>query len=191
MQKTIIAISRQCGSGGHTIGQMLAQELGVPFYDKAYMDRMAGDVENKDLSATNLLFTLSETSGMYDGYLLSKPECSNECRSEADIIRNLADQGPCVIVGRCADHVLRDREDCLRVFVHSDLEDRIDHMVEAHDMSREQAQHLIRNKDALRSRHYNFACDVIWGKAENYHISLNSCSLGFERCVELIRDICK
>ena len=91
MQKTIIAISRQCGSGGHTIGKALAEKLGVPFYDKAYMDRMAGDVENKDLSATNLLFTLSESTGMYDGYLLSKPENAAESRGEADIICQLAD----------------------------------------------------------------------------------------------------
>ena len=191
MQKTIIAISRQCGSGGHTIGPELAQRLGVPFYDKAYMDRMAGDVENKDLSATNLLFTLTESSGMYDGYLLSKPESAGETRNEASIIRELADQGPCVIVGRCADHILRDREDCLRVFIHSDLDARVDRMVTEHGMSREQAQHLIRNKDALRSRHYNFACDVLWGKAENYHISLNSCAMGFDRCIELIQDCCK
>lgn len=191
MSKQIIAISRQCGSGGHTIGQELAKRLGVPFYDKAYLDRMAGDVENKDLSATNLLFTLSESTGMYDGYLLSKPESAAETRGEADIIRQLADQGPCVIVGRCADFVLKDREDCLRVFIHSDLESRVQRMVAEHEMSEDQARHLIRNKDALRSRHYNFACDIIWGKAENYHVTLDSCALGFDACIDLIKACCQ
>lgn len=191
MQKTIIAISRQCGSGGHTIGKALAEKLGVPFYDKAYMDRMAGDVENKDLSATNLLFTLSESTGMYDGYLLSKPENDAESRGEADIICQLADQGPCVIVGRCADFVLRNRPDCLRVFIHSDLESRVERMVKEHDMSEDQARHLIRNKDALRSRHYNFVCDTIWGKAENYHVALDSCAMGFDRCIQLIEASCR
>lgn len=191
MQKTIIAISRQCGSGGHTIGEELAQKLGVPFYDKAYLDRLAGDEENKDLSATNLLFTLSESTGMYDGYLLSKPESASESRDEAAIIRNLADQGPCVMVGGCADFILRDREDCLRVFIHSSLDARVERMVKEYGLSKEQAQHLIRNKDALRSRHYNFACDIIWGKAENYHIALDSCGMGFDRCIELIQACCK
>ena len=191
MSKQIIAISRQCGSGGHTIGQELAKRLGVPFYDKAYLDRLAGDEENKDLSATNLLFTLTETSGMYDGYLLSKDKDCASCRDEAAIIRNLADQGPCVIVGRCADFILQDRPDCLRVFIQSDLEARVRRMVEEHGMAEDQARHLIRNKDALRSRHYNFVCDTIWGKAENYHISLDSCDLGFDRCIDLIRACCQ
>ena len=193
MSKQIITIGRQCGSGGHIIGQEIAQKLGIPFYDKEFLETEAVREEAREPSSTSLLFSLA--TGMYDGYFLSKPEERSPAEQAdaclADLIRSLADQGPCVIVGRCADFILRDRADCLRVFVHGDLEDRVQRLVTEDHLSPEEAQRQIKSKDAMRARHYKFVTDQVWGRSENYHLTLDSSFLGIDRCIELILACCQ
>ena len=189
MKKQIIAISRQCGSGGYTIGQELAQRLGVPFYDKEYLDTHAHPDENHVQSCTSLLFCL--TTGMYDGYLLSKAGGTEDTEREAALIRRLADQGPCVFVGRCAEYVLRDREDCLHVFVHADMEHRAERIVRLYGETKQSPQKRLAEKDNKRKVYYRHYTNRNWGEAQNYHLCLNSGRVGVEKCVDIIVDVAK
>ena len=193
MSKQIITIGRQCGSGGHIIGQEIAKKLGIPFYDKEFLENEGLRESAREPSCTSLLFGLA--TGMYDGYILSKSEELSPAEQadacQADLIRSLAEKGPCVIVGRCADFILRDRADCLKVFVHGDLEDRVQRLVTEDHLSQEEAQRQIRSKDSMRARHYQFVTDQPWGKSENYHLTLDSSELGIDRCIDLILACCQ
>ena len=185
MKKQIIAIGRQCGSGGHTIGLELSQRLHIPFYDKEYLDAAADQEAGYTPSCTSLLFCLA--TGMYDGYLLTKPAGENSLAAhQAAIIQNLAQEGPCVIVGRCADHILRDREDCLRVFVQGDKDDRIHRMVTEEGLAPDSAQRLVESRDGMRRRHYENLTGKPWGDPQNYDLVLDTTQLGIDRCIERI-----
>ena len=190
MKKKIIAISRQCGSGGYTIGQELAARLGIPFYDKDYLDTHAHPDEDHVQSCTSLLFCL--TTGMYDGYILSRAGGTPETDREAALIQRLADQGPCVFVGRCAEYVLRDREDCLGVFIQGDKDDRIHRMVTEEKLFPDAAQRLIESRDKIRATHYrNLTNGLTWGDPVNYDLVLDSTQLGLDRCMEQILEACE
>ena len=189
MKKQIIAIGRQCGSGGYTIGREVAQRLSIPFYDKEYLDEKADEEAGHTPSCTSLLFSLA--TGMYDGYLLTKPSEAGLAAQQADLIRRLAAEGPCVIVGRCADHILRDREDCLRVFVCGDQDDRVNRMVTDEGLDPASAQRLVESKDAMRGRHYQYLTGKPWGKEENYDLVLDTTQLGLDRSIEKILEACE
>ena len=190
MKKQIIAISRQCGSGGYTIAQELAARLGIPLYDKDYLDNHGYPDEDHVLSCTSLLFCL--TTGMYDGYLLSKPVGEKTIEREANLIRSLADQGPCIFVGRCAEYVLRDREDCLRVFIQGDKDDRIHRMVTEEKLFPDAAQRLVESRDKIRSTHYrNLTGGLTWGDPANYDLVLDTTQLGLDRCMKEILAACE
>lgn len=190
MKKKIIAISRQCGSGGYTIGQELAARLGVPFYDKEYLDTHAHPDENHVQSCTSLLFCL--TTGMYDGYILTKGGGTEETSREADLIHRLAEQGPCVFVGRCAEYVLRDRADCLGVFIQGEKDDRVNRMVTEEKLFPDAAQRLIESRDKIRATHYrNLTNGQIWGDPANYDLVLDTTQLGLDRCMEKILEACE
>ncbi|MBR5533298.1 MAG: cytidylate kinase-like family protein, partial [Ruminiclostridium sp.] len=152
MRKQIITIGRQCGSGGFTIGKEIAQRLNIPFYDKDYLDAAADAEAGHTPSCTSLLFCL--TTGMYDGYLLSGSADHTLTDTQQALIRRLADQGPCVIVGRCSDYALKDREDCLKVFLCGEEEDRIHRMVTDASLDHDSAQRLVQSKDMMRGKHY-------------------------------------
>ena len=185
MKKQIIAIGRQCGSGGYTIGLELSQRLNIPFYDKEYLDATADAEAGYTPSCTSLLFCLA--TGMYDGYLLTKPAGEDALSAQqAALIRRLADEGPCVIVGRCADYILRDREDALRVFVHGDKDDRINRMVTEQGLDPDSAQRLVESRDGMRRRHYENLTGQPWGKVENYDMVLDTTQLGIDRSIEKI-----
>lgn len=190
MKKQIIAISRQCGSGGYTIGEEIANRLGIPLYDKDYLDAHANSEEDHVQSCTSLLFCL--TTGMYDGYLLSKPAGDDVTAQEAALIRRLADQGPCVFVGRCAEYVLRDRADCLGVFVRGELDDRIHRMVTEEKLFPDAAQRLVESRDKIRATHYkNLTNGQVWGDPANYDLVLDSSQIGIDRCIEQILAACE
>ncbi len=189
MKKKIIAIGRQCGSGGYTIGRELAQRLEIPFYDKDYLDTAADAEANHTPSCTSLLFSLA--TGMYDGYLLNKAADHTLTDTQQNLIRKLADQGPCVIVGRCADHALKDREDCLRVFVCGDQDDRVHRLVTEENMTPDAAQRLVQSKDLMRGKHYQLVTGQPWGDPANYDLVLDSTQLGLDRCMEQILEACE
>ena len=189
---TIITISRQYGSGGREIGKKLAERLGIPFYDKELITLAAKDsgfaehlFEKTDSTATNsLLYSLSlygNTMGLYDMPLNDKLFIA-----QAKTIKKVADAGPCVIVGRCADYVLRSYPNVLNIFIHSDMESKIRRVVEEYHVESDNIVDLINKTDKKRATYYNYYTGMKWGRAENYHLSLRTDCVGIDGAVETI-----
>lgn len=198
---TIIAIGRECGSGGHTIGKTVAERLGIPFYDKEIIKKVAErsglaekTVETEgEYSTPSFLYNVA-TRGIAAFDVTSKDnmlmrDIINAYQTE--YIKELADKGPCVIVGRSADYILRNRENCLNVFIHGDLADRAKRVVEEHGIDPAEAERHVLDRDKKRSRYYRHITDQVWGQAENYDLCLNSSKLGIGGCVDLILACCK
>ena len=197
----VITIGRQCGSGGHTIGRIVAEQLEIPLYDKEIIQTVAKrsglaeeTVEKEgEYSTTSLLYNVA-TRGI-SGYDVANRDnmllrdIVNAYQTE--YIRELAEKGPCVIVGRSADYILRNRENCLNIFIHGDLSDRVARVTEEHGVDPAEAQKHVLDRDKKRAKYYRHITDQIWGLAENYDLCLNSSKLGIDGCVELILDCCK
>lgn len=195
---TIITISREFGSGGHQIGERLAEALGIPFYDKEIIERSAKDsgicqefFEEHDEKYTNsLLYSLvvGNYSMTADGRL--NPEMPMNQKiflAQFDAIKNMAREGACVIVGRCADYVLSERKNTLSVFISADMEDRKKRVAQRCDIKENKLFDFINKNDKKRANYYNFYTDRKWGTAKNYDLCINSSALGIEGAVELIK----
>lgn len=189
---TVITISRQYGSGGRLIGKMLAEKLGIPYYDKELINIAAKDsgfaedlFHNVDQNATNsLLYSLSiygNTVGLYDMPLNDKLFIA-----QSKAIKKVAAQGPCVIVGRCADYVLRDFPNVLNVFIHSDMESKLHRVTEDYKPETNNIVDYINKTDKRRATYYNYYTGMKWGRADNYHLSIRSDSVGLEGAVDTI-----
>ena len=196
---TIITIGRQYGSGGHDIGKQLAEELNVPFYDKALLERAAKDsglcqeiFENHDEKPTNS-FLYSLVMDTYSlGYTTSSfsemPLNHKIFLAQFDAIKNIAKEGPCVIVGRCADYALADFPNVVNVFLHADLQDRIVRIARRHDLTDAKAKDLIIKTDKRRASYYNYYTSKKWGDAAGYDLSLNTATLGIDGTIHMIRE---
>ena len=189
MKNRVITISREFGSGGHTIGRKAAEALGIPCYDSELLEKIAaGSGFDK-----NYVREVGEYAP--GGLLLSAFSYRNPGHNNADylwniqynIITELAEKGPCVIVGRCADYILRDKADCLRVFVHAAIKFRAEHIAEKYGETDEPLEQRLRTKDKQRATYHRFYTDMKWGRAQNYDITLNSGTLGIDRCVAIIQ----
>ena len=196
---TIITIGRQYGSGGHDIGKQLAEELNVPFYDKALLERAAKDsglcqeiVENHDEKPTNS-FLYSLVMDTYSlGYTTSSfsemPLNHKIFLAQFDAIKNIAKEGPCVIVGRCADYALADFPNVVNVFLHADMQDRVVRIARRHDLTDAKAKDLIVKTDKRRASYYNYYTSKKWGDAAGYDLSLNTATLGIDGTIHMIRE---
>ena len=196
---TIITIGRQYGSGGHDIGKQLAEELSVPFYDKALLERAAKDsglcqeiFENHDEKPTNS-FLYSLVMDTYSlGYTTSSfsemPLNHKIFLAQFDAIKNIAKEGPCVIVGRCADYALAEFPNVVNVFLHADLQDRIVRIARRHDLTDAKAKDLIIKTDKRRASYYNYYTSKKWGDAAGYDLSLNTATLGIDGTIHMIRE---
>ena len=193
MNYNIITISREYGSGGKAIGKLLAEKLGIPCYDSEIIDKVA----EKSGFAKEYIKDKGEYSS--GGHLASIFKSNYYYRSDNEdiiwsiqskIINELAEQGPCVIVGRCADYIFRDRDDVFKVFIHADINSRVDRITTIYGKS-ENPEKLIKDRDKHRTSYYHYFTDMEWGKASNYDMSLCSSTLGFEKCAEILYDICK
>ena len=196
---TIITIGRQYGSGGHDIGKQLAEELNIPFYDKALLERAAKDsglcqeiFENHDEKPTNS-FLCSLVMDTYSlGYTTSSfsemPLNHKIFLAQFDAIKNIAKEGPCVIVGRCADYALAEFPNVVNVFLHADLQDRIVRIARRHDLTDAKAKDLIIKTDKRRASYYNYYTSKKWGEAAGYDLSLNTATLGIEGTIHMIRE---
>lgn len=199
MKKRIVTISRQCGSGGRYIGEQLAKELGVPCYDEKLMDMVAKEsgfaldfVEEKGERITgsllfNIASSLTYASNVFSGNGMSLQDEIYFIQNR--IIKELAEKEPCIIVGRCADYVLREREDCLNVFIHADEKSKLERAVKYYDMPEKDAPMILKKKDKARYNHYKYYTDLDWGMASNYDLCLNSGLLGIDGCVKVIKNI--
>ncbi|MBR5123699.1 MAG: cytidylate kinase-like family protein [Clostridia bacterium] len=193
MKKRIITISRQFGSGGHSIAKAAAERMGIAFYDNQLITEVAKQSglseefirENEEYAShsSSFLYQLAmSTAGTY-GY----PSVYQKLyEAQTKVIRDLADKEPCIIVGRCADYILKEREDCLHVFIHADNEHRAKHILEKYGNTDKSIAQRIKDKDNRRRNYYRFHTDREWGVASNYSLSLDSGVLGEELCVELI-----
>lgn len=200
MKRTIITISRQFGSGGRTIGAQLAKELDIPFYDKELISLAAKKsgieeriFENADKQAvSSLLYSLS--MGMYNvsSSVIDRPDVlplnDRVFIIQHNVIRDLAQKGSCVIVGRCADYVLREDPDAVHVFIHSDLENRVRRAVEDYQFPKEKAAASIQKADKRRAAYYEYYTGRRWGRMEQYDFAFNSDRVGLENVVEFLRD---
>ena len=199
MDKFVITIGRQFGSGGRAIGEKLAKKLGVSFYDKELISLAAKEsgvnpeiFDNVDEKAANsLLYSLS--MGLYSfgsGFsaMGDLPVNDKLYLLQHKIIKEIAEKESCVIVGRCADYVLRDNPNCINVFIYADMEFRKEESVKKHGIDAARAEHIINKTDKSRANYYSFYSGQKWGMAENYDICINSAKLSEEQIVDLIID---
>lgn len=191
MKNKVITISREFGSGGRTIGRKTAEELGIPCYDNELLMKIAqesGFNENyiKDAGEYASGGLLSTAFSQHARILNNSDYLWKiQCR----IIKELAEKESCVIVGRCADYILRDKADCLRVFVHADMKFRADRIVKIYGEREESPEQRLKDKDKRRAAYHRFYTDMKWGHAQNYDITLNSGTLGIDTCVEIIKKL--
>ena len=197
-KKIIITISREFGSGGRDIGRGVAERLGIDFYDREILamaaeksglsTSFAEDIEQKIKSKFlhNIAF-----GGYYAGADVSSSQLSLPDKlfiATCDIIRSLADKGSCVIVGRCADYVLKDRDDVINIFIYADLQHKAERIANRHGLDLKKAESESKKYDKYRANHYDYYTEREWGNRENYHLCLNSGFLGVEKAIDIIVD---
>lgn len=195
MRNYVISISREFGSGGRLIGKRLAARLGIPCYDRSIIQKTA---EKSGLSpdfiargeerARSRFHLPSAPVGMgsMSFAVQGVPVTHQAFFAQADVIRELAEQGPCVIVGRCSDYVLGDRADCLKVFIHADMPSRVKRCVEEYDLPAEGIENHINQMDRGRANYYNYYTGHTWGDMRRYDLTVNSSHIGVDGVVELI-----
>ena len=196
---TIITIGRQFGSGGREIGKAIADKLDIPFYDRELIT-LASErsgvtkelLEQADEQATNPFFqSFASTSFMAGGRLSLPTEISINDKlffAQADIIKKAADEGSCVIVGRCADYILRDHPSCVNFFIHADLDFRIRRVAELYDLHPNDAKNTILKTDKKRASYYNYYTNKDWDNIGSYDLAVNSAYLDIEKTTDLLLD---
>lgn len=188
----VVTISREFGSGGHTIGEKVAKELGIPFYDGEIVTRVAQDSgyaeeiirdQGEYTSPSSKWLDVSASSAMY----FQTPQ-DEIFLAQRKVILDYASKGPCVIVGRCADYILSNADiRSINVFIHSDMEHRTKHIIERYgEIEHVTAKKRLEKKDKQRKTYYRYYTDRVWGDYHNYDLSLNSGTLGEDACVALI-----
>ncbi len=196
MQKSlIITIGRQFGSGGHEIGEKLAKKLGIKFYDKELIKLIAKQsglcekvLESYDEKPTNSLL-YSIVMDIYPSVMYTGPTIDQQIyQANYDTIRRLADGEPCVIVGRCADYILRDHPELVSVFVHANSDFRAARIAEEYKLPDAKVRDLLVKTDKKRASYYNFQSEKQWGAASSYNLCIESSEVGIDGAVDLIMD---
>ena len=193
MKPIIITIGRQFGSGGHELGEKLAARLGIPFYDRALLSAAAEHtgltkdmIESLDEQPTNsFLYSLSVGSFGFNS-TVPLPLNNQVFLAMTKAIRDIAEKGSCVIVGRCAEYVLAENEALLRVFVHADKDSRVKRITEKRGLKEKDAQVLMAKTDKKRAAYHDFYCDDKWGATDSYDLTVNTAVFGIDGAVELI-----
>ena len=196
MAKRIITISREFGSGGRFIGEKVAKKLGITYYDKNIISEIA---EKSGLSPEYIQESaeLSPKKGLF-AYAFAGRDITGKSvedmvyEAQRKVILELAEKESCVIIGRNADFILRDWNDVLNVFIHGDMPEKIQRIMDLHNVEEKEAVKMMADTDKRRMTNYNFYTDQRWGKADNYTLCLNSSQLGYDRCEKIIMEcICK
>ena len=190
MKNRIITVSRESGSGGRTIGKQVAKELGIPCYDNEIIQKIASesgfdehyvkDAGEYDSGGFLSIFS-SRAFGDANADLIWKAQCK--------IILQLAEKEPCVIVGRCADYILRDKADCLRVFIHADKDFRMNRIIKVYGETDIPTEQRLKEKEKRRAAYHRFYTNMKWGQSKNYDITLNSGTPGIDKCAEIIKNL--
>lgn len=195
MEKRIITISREFGSGGRFIGEEVAKKLGIAYYDKDMIGQIA---EQSGLSPEYIKENaeLSPKKGLF-GYAFAGRDITGKSiedmvyEAQRKVILELAGKEPCVIVGRNADYILKDRDDVLNVFIHGDMPEKVQRICKLYNVTEADAINMINDTDKRRRTNYNFYTEQKWGMAGNYTLSLNSSVLGYDMCQKIIMDCAK
>ena len=190
MAKRIITISREFGSGGRFIGEEVAKKLGIAYYDKNIINQIA---EESGLSPDYIQESaeLSPKKGIF-AYALAGRDITGKSvedmvyEAQRKVILELAEKEPCVIIGRNADFILKDRDDVLNVFIHGNMPEKTERICRLYNVSEKEAVKMMTDTDKRRMTNYNFYTDQKWGMAGNYTLSLNSSQLGYDKCQKLI-----
>lgn len=195
MDKTVITIARQYGSGGRTVGKMLAKQLNIPYYDREIITLASEDSginatlfrdEQVKFNLRNLLHSLHHQDGVVSPESAGFTHDENLFHYQAKIIKELAAEGSCVIIGRCADYILRDQPDVVRVFVHANEAFCLQEAMKVNSLPESEVVKLIAKTDDYRARYYHYYTGQEWKDARNYDLSLDSSKLGFEGTTEAI-----
>lgn len=188
--KRIITISREFGSGGRSIGKEVAQKLGIGYYDKELIEKIAEETGlSKDFIEQNGEYARGRNIFSYAFLGRTAEGKSVEdyiWETQRKLILDIAEKESCVIVGRCADYILEDRSDCLNVFIHAKEAFKKDRIVRLYGETQEKPEKRLSDKDKKRSVNYKYYTDRQWGKADNYHVCLDSSEFGIDRCVEAV-----
>ena len=198
----VITISRQFGSGGHEVGEKLSRQLDVPFYDKALIAMAAKQsglseevFANADEKATSsLLYSMvmgSYSFGARVPGINEMPINDKLFIIQSDIIKKAAADGPCVIIGRCADYILREHENCLNVFVHASKEERVRRSIAKKDCEERKASDFVTKKDKQRANYYNFYSNKRWDDLQNYDITIDTSRFTVDEAVDILMDAAK
>ena len=197
---TVITIGRQFGSAGREIGEKVAAHFGIKCYDKELLSRAAKDsgfceemIKSHDERPTNsFLYNLvmdTYSFGYNASSFVDMPISHKVFLAQFDTIKQIASEGPCVIVGRCADYALSEFDNCINFFIYADEEAKVKRLVDKYEISEEKALDLMKKKDKQRQSYYNYYSDKKWGRADTYDFCLNSAKLGIEGTVKLITQI--
>ena len=197
MEKKIITISREFGSGGRTMGRKIAEKLGIPFYDKELVDQIAVESgfapkfveEHGEHSPSGSFFSYAFAPQGVPGIMNGLSTADFLWNIQCSVILQLADQGPCVIVGRNADYILKDRPDALHAYVFADTPYRADRIVRLYGESEKSPETRLAEKDKRRRVNYQHYTGRTWGQAQNYDICLDTGVLGIEQCRDILVSI--
>ena len=195
MSKRIITISREFGSGGRFIGEEVAKKLGMAYYDKNVITEIA---EKSGLSPEYIQENaeLSPKKGLF-AYALAGRDITGKSvedivyEAQRKVILELVEKEPCVIIGRNADFILKDRDDVLNVFIHGKMPEKMQRISCLYNVSGQEAVKMMADTDKRRLANYNFYTEQKWGKASNYTLCLNSSELGYDRCEAIIMECVK
>ena len=194
MSNRIITISREFGSGGRTIGKEVAAKLGIHCYDSELIEKIAQEsglakefIAEKGEYASHggWLANAFSYGSSYNGTSVQ----DYLWKVQREIILELAEKESCVIVGRCADYILRDHDNCLKVFIHAASDNRTERIVKIYGETMAAPEKRLQDKDKKRKAYYHFYTNMEWGEIQNYHITLDSGVLGIDKCVDIITDL--
>lgn len=194
--KRVITVSRECGSGGHAIAEKISKELGIPLFDREIIEMTAKKSgltaefvkESNERITNSILFNIAN-SMTYANQIFTSGNVSMVDQVffiQCDIIKQMAEDSPCVIVGRCADYILRERDDCLNIFVHANREYRRERFAKINNISEKEAEAIMKKRDKSRINYYRYYTDKEWGDMRNYALTLDSQLLGEEMCAKLV-----
>ena len=196
-KRIVVTIGRQFGSGGRIVGKKLAEQLGIPYYDKELMNLaskesgICGEFFEKadEKNSGSLLKALAMGFSMNNAIFQSNDYLSNESlfQIQSEVIRKVAAEGSCVLVGRCADYILRDEPDCVHVFISASWQDRVRRAMEYNRVPEKEAEEFLKKADKSRASYYNYYTDKVWGAAGSYDLCVNSSLYGIDRTVDFIK----
>ncbi len=188
---TIITISREYGSGGRYVGRLVADKLGIKLYDKDLIIKLSEETGLSEEYIESNEQKRETLANLNDGYYFSLNNADNLFLNEAKLIKKLADNESCVIIGRCADFILKDRKDITKIFIYSDIENKIRRATEIYGLEKSKAEKEIKRINKLRANHYKFYTERDWNDKSNYDICINSDVLGVKKTADLICDMIK